>query len=146
VQIGNEIVLRHCVGLRLTASDDPWPAMVPASPGPHARHVGECTRMPSTLPSADAAITCDACQACCCQLPVLLLPGDDPPDHFIDIDERGSPIMGKDDDGWCVALDRDTMRCTIYARRPWVCRAFEMAGSDCHDVRADWRRIALTLC
>ena len=91
-------------------------------------------------------IACEACQACCCQLPVLLLPGDDPPEHFTDIDAHGSPIMGKADDGWCVALDRDSMRCTIYARRPWVCRAFEMAGDDCREVRADWRRIALTLC
>lgn len=104
--------------------------------------------MPTFLATDDRAtpITCDACQACCCQLPVLLLPGDDPPEHFIDSDEHGSPIMGKGDDGWCAALDRDTMRCTIYARRPWVCRAFDMAGDDCRDVRADWRRIALTLC
>ena len=94
---------------------------------------------------ADTRISCDACQACCCQLPVLLLPGDDPPAQFIDIDAHGSQIMGKADDGWCLALDRDTMRCTIYARRPWVCREFAMGGADCRDVRAEWRRIALTL-
>ncbi len=102
----------------------------------------------STMPVSDdhAQIACARCQACCCQLPVLLLPGDDPPEHFIDIDAHGSTIMGKDDDGWCAALDRDTLRCTIYARRPWVCRAFAMGGDDCREVRADWRRIALTLC
>jgi Fe-S-cluster containining protein len=102
----------------------------------------------STLLAADdsAPITCDACQACCCQLPVLLLPGDDPPEHFIDLDAHGSQIMGKADDGWCLALDRGSMRCTIYPRRPWVCREFAMDGGDCREVRADWRRIALTLC
>lgn len=102
--------------------------------------------MSVTLADDDrTAINCSACQACCCQLPVLLLPGDDPPEHWIDEDEHGAPIMAKADDGWCVALDRDTYRCTIYARRPWVCRAFAEAGDDCREVRADWRRIALTL-
>ncbi len=109
--------------------------------------MGECIQMSSVLPATDdQPIACSACQACCCQLPVLLLPGDAPPEHFIDIDAHGMQIMGKSDDGWCAALDRDTMRCTIYARRPWVCRAFAMAGDDCREVRADWQRIALTLC
>jgi Fe-S-cluster containining protein len=90
-------------------------------------------------------LTCSTCQACCCQLPVRVLPGDDPPEHFLDEDEDGYLIMGKHDDGWCLALDRDTMRCTIYARRPFVCGEFAEGGSDCADVRADWRRIALTL-
>ncbi len=93
----------------------------------------------------DPAIECDHCQAYCCQLPVILLPGDHPPDHFIDIDDNGVEIMGKADDGWCAALDRDTMRCSIYERRPWVCREFAMGGNDCQNVRADWRRIAVTL-
>ena len=93
----------------------------------------------------DPDIHCDRCQAYCCQLPVMLLPGDDPPEEFIDIDADGSEIMGKADDGWCAALDRDTMRCSIYERRPWVCREFAMGGNDCQSVRADWRRIAITL-
>jgi uncharacterized protein len=93
----------------------------------------------------DPDIHCDRCQAVCCQLPVILLPGDDPPEEFIDVDDDGAEIMGKADDGWCAALDRGTMRCSIYARRPWVCREFEMGGHDCRSVRADWRRIAITL-
>ena len=75
----------------------------------------------------------------------MLLPGDDPPAHFIDHDEHGHEIMGKADDGWCLALDRDSLRCTIYERRPWVCREFAEGGSDCRAARADWRRIAITL-
>ncbi|KFN44857.1 YkgJ family cysteine cluster protein [Arenimonas oryziterrae] len=93
----------------------------------------------------DPSIRCADCQAMCCQLPVMLLPGDDPPEHFIEHDEQGFEIMGKADDGWCRALDRDTMRCTIYERRPWVCREFAEGGSDCRQVRADWHRIASTL-
>jgi Fe-S-cluster containining protein len=102
--------------------------------------------MPTTLPSDDhAPITCSACLACCCKLPVLLLPGDDPPECYVDVNAEGWQIMGKGEDGWCLALDRDTLRCTIYAQRPWVCREFAMAGEDCREVRADHRRIAVTL-
>ena len=93
----------------------------------------------------DPAIQCSACQACCCQLPVLVLPGDAPPEHFLDEDKDGYLIMGKDDDGWCLALDRERMCCSIYELRPFVCREFAMGGGDCADVREDWRRIALSL-
>jgi len=93
----------------------------------------------------DPDIHCDRCQAYCCQLPVMLLPGDDPPEEFIDIDADGSEIMGKADDGWGPAADRGTMRRSINERRPWVCREFAMGGGDCQSVRADWRRIAITL-
>jgi Fe-S-cluster containining protein len=34
-------------------------------------------------------------------------------------------------DGWCVALDRNTMKCRIYAKRPLVCREFEMGSHEC---------------
>ena len=97
------------------------------------------------LPARPATVSCSDCAAVCCQLKVLLIAGDDPPQHFIDVDEHGSEIMGKADDGWCAALDRDTMRCTIYARRPFVCREFAMGGADCHDERDNWRRIAVSL-
>ena len=102
----------------------------------------------SLLHSSDAAgdaIACDQCQACCCQLQVILMPHDAPPAHLVEVDEHGLDVMRRLDDGWCVALDRDSMRCTIYARRPFVCREFAEGGGDCADVRADWRRIALSL-
>ena len=95
---------------------------------------------------ADAAPThCSACPAICCQLKVLLIAGDNPPQHFIDLDEDGLEIMGKADDGWCAALDRESMRCTIYEQRPFVCREFAMGGEDCLQERANWRRIAIAL-
>ncbi len=39
--------------------------------------------------------------------------------------------MARLDDGWCSALDRNTMMCLIYERRPLVCREFEMGGYEC---------------
>lgn len=89
--------------------------------------------------------SCSQCPAVCCQLKVLLIAGDDPPEHFIDFDEDGHEIMGKSDDGWCAALDRDAMRCSIYEQRPFVCREFAMGGADCVDERENWRRIAISL-
>ena len=49
--------------------------------------------------------------------------------------EWGGQVMRRGDDGWCVALDRETMRCTIYVHRPQVCRDYEMGGSECIDER-----------
>lgn len=40
------------------------------------------------------------------------------------------------DDGWCAALDRSTMLCSIYEQRPWICREFEMGGYECLTERA----------
>lgn len=91
------------------------------------------------------SVSCDRCPAVCCQLKVILVAGDDPPEQFIDEDEDGQQIMGKADDGWCAALDRDSMSCGIYERRPMVCREFEMGGADCLRERAEWRRIAVQL-
>ncbi len=56
---------------------------------------------------------------------------DDVPQRFVAADQWGGEVMARLEDGWCAALDRDTMLCTIYARRPGVCRGFEMGGDDC---------------
>ena len=52
-------------------------------------------------------------------------------DRFIQTDRWGGQLMRRLDDGWCAALDRNTMRCTIYENRPQICRDFEMGGDDC---------------
>jgi Fe-S-cluster containining protein len=92
-----------------------------------------------------ATITCDQCQACCCQLQVILMPGDSPPAHLVEVEEHGLDVMRRLDDGWCVALDRDTMRCTIYELRPQVCRDFATGSRECRAERDDWRRIAISI-
>ena len=53
------------------------------------------------------------------------------PDRFVEIDKWGSRSMARLDDGWCAALDRNTMKCTIYEKRPMICREFEMGGYEC---------------
>ena len=56
---------------------------------------------------------------------------DEVPAEMTEPDHWGGRIMARLGDGWCAALDRDSMRCRIYERRPTVCRDFEMGGSEC---------------
>lgn len=79
----------------------------------------------------DSNIHCNTCQACCCRLEVLLFSDTGVPGRYIAIDKWGGMTMLRLDDGWCAALDRNTMTCRIYDRRPLVCREFEMGGHDC---------------
>jgi Fe-S-cluster containining protein len=87
-------------------------------------------------PSAAAGIHCRRCEAVCCRLPVLLLPGDRPPPRYVDVDSHGLAVMARGEDGWCLALDRAAMSCGIYPDRPQICRDFAMAGPDCRSERA----------
>ena len=80
-------------------------------------------------------ISCATCRACCCQLEVMLMGDDDIPPRFTHQDRWGGWTMRRLDDGWCAALDRQTMLCTIYQRRPLICREFEVGDSDCLDER-----------
>ena len=46
----------------------------------------------------------------------------------------GKPFMNaKRADGYCLHLERDTLRCTIYEQRPTVCRQYS-----CHNDRRIW--------
>ncbi len=87
---------------------------------PHAPEAGDGT-----------AISCDACQACCCRLEVMLMGEDDVPPGLTETDPWGGQVMARLADGWCAALDRDTLLCGIYARRPGVCRDYPVGGSEC---------------
>ena len=81
-------------------------------------------------------ITCSTCHACCCRLEVILMGEDSPPERFVETDRWGGQVMARLDDGFCAALDRTTHRCTIYAKRPGVCRDFVMGDDDCQTERA----------
>ena len=59
------------------------------------------------------------------------------PDELTTVNDWGGTVMRRLEDGWCVALDRDTMRCSIYAQRPQICRDFEMGGADCRETRSE---------
>ena len=103
--------------------------------------------MTPVAPAAD----CRHCDAVCCRLTVVLTPQDAIPAHLSAVTESGLRVMARDADGWCTALDRSRMRCSIYAQRPQVCRRFVMAGPYCREIRADYREriasgIPLMLC
>ena len=87
-----------------------------------------------TLP--DAGVSCLNCQACCCRMEVMLISDTGVPDNYIEVDEWGGRRMARLDDGWCAALDRNTMSCMIYGQRPQICRDFEMGGDECLSERA----------
>lgn len=83
-------------------------------------------------------VTCTNCEACCCRLEVILFTDTGIPEQFIETDEWGGRRMARLEDGWCSALDRNTMRCTIYEKRPQVCRDFEMGKYECIAERTAW--------
>ena len=81
------------------------------------------------------AISCTTCKACCCRLEVMLMSGDDIPAVLTKQDQWGGWIMRRLEDGWCAALDRQTMLCTIYVRRPMICGEYQAGDSDCMEQR-----------
>ncbi len=83
----------------------------------------------------DMKISCSHCDACCCRLSVILMSDTGVPDRFIEGDRWGGQTMARLDDGWCAALDRNSMLCTIYSQRPLICREFSMGGSECRAER-----------
>lgn len=89
--------------------------------------------MNSTTP--DDSVTCGNCDAACCRLQVLLICDNPLPERLIEWSEWGGQVMRRLADGWCAGLDRDTMRCTIYAQRPQICRDFAMGGNECLEER-----------
>lgn len=56
---------------------------------------------------------------------------DDIPHDLTEQDRWGGWVMARLADGWCAALDRNTMLCTIYERRPVICRDYQVGDSDC---------------
>lgn len=79
----------------------------------------------------DPPISCSNCKACCCRLEVLLISDTGVPARYISTDKWGAETMIRLDDGWCSALDRNTMLCSIYENRPWICREFETGSYEC---------------
>ena len=86
----------------------------------------------------DPTVACDACDAVCCRLTVVLQPEDGVPERFTAWTDEGLHVMAHDEDGWCVAIDGARMCCSIYDSRPAICRAFAMGGPYCRAVRADY--------
>jgi len=77
------------------------------------------------------AITCSSCLACCCRLEVMLMGDDDVPAELTQRDPWGGEVMARLADGWCAALDRHTLLCTIYQRRPMICGDYQAGDYEC---------------
>lgn len=82
-----------------------------------------------------AEVLCSNCQACCCRLEVMVITDTGVPEQHLAVDKWGAETMLRLDDGWCSALDRDTYMCTIYEKRPLICREFEMGSYECIEER-----------
>ena len=80
---------------------------------------------------------CGTCDAICCRLTVLLQPEDRVPERLTAYTSAGLHVMARDEEGWCVAVDASSMRCSIYETRPDVCRRFAMDGAYCRSMRID---------
>lgn len=86
---------------------------------------------------ADGRASCARCDAVCCRLTVVLDADEVVPARLTTRTPGGLRVMARDPAGWCVALDRRSMACGIYADRPQACRRFAMDGPYCRAVRAE---------
>ena len=87
----------------------------------------------------DPAVSCSRCDAVCCRLTVLVMPGDNVPRHLVERNDHGLEVMARGEDGWCIAVDHNRMCCGIYEQRPGICRKFAMGSAYCRDERAQYR-------
>jgi uncharacterized protein len=93
------------------------------------------TTDPHSLPDPD--VSCKNCAACCCRQEAMLFGDSHLPAALLVANAQGGLSMARLEDGWCAALDRTSMSCTIYAKRPWICREFEMGGAECLEARSE---------
>ncbi|RPI75875.1 MAG: YkgJ family cysteine cluster protein [Desulfobacteraceae bacterium] len=77
------------------------------------------------------------CKAICCRIPFAL--------SKQDVEERtirwefGRPyLIGHDDEGYCVHLDKKSYRCNIYEQRPVPCRGFNCKENERWSVWRDY--------
>jgi Fe-S-cluster containining protein len=83
----------------------------------------------------DPSVSCSACDAVCCRLTVVVMPDDKVPRMYTTHTPEGLEVMARDEDGWCVAMDRNRMCCGVYEQRPDVCRRFTMGSGFCRAER-----------
>ena len=84
----------------------------------------------------DALTEVPACAGCgkCCELVAELTDLDTEVPEDLVVEHDGVRCMDQRGDGACVALDPVTRLCTIYERRPQVCRDFNRGESLCRRV------------
>lgn len=85
------------------------------------------THLPDELPA------CAGCGTCCHQTVELAAGIDNVPEAFV-VEHDGVRCLEQRGNGACIALDPLTLLCTIYDRRPEICRRFERGGTLCHAI------------
>ncbi len=84
----------------------------------------------------DAVVDCqaclDRCRARCCTL-VFALTREEAARGDIAWNRARPCFIARDPDGYCPHLDRDSLACTVWDRRPLRCRRY-----DCRDDPAIW--------
>lgn len=99
----------------------------PAHPGSPVTWLRKLRQQHSRGGQASADVPCGDCNACCHEMSVYL--DDDELGEYrsvIEVDEQGQnrPRLERADDDSCVYLD-DSGACSIYTRRPRLCRTFD---------------------
>lgn len=76
------------------------------------------------------------CLGCgrCCRFSIPVDDGEDVPEELL-VEQRGQKYMRTVENSYCVALDPVQRRCTIYAKRPTVCRQYAVGGQPCLKMR-----------
>ena len=87
-----------------------------------------------------------ACAGCgkCCHLVVELSSVDRVPEEWV-VEHEGVRCMDQRGNGACVALDPASQLCTIYERRPEVCRSFGRGEALCVRIVTEGRLSPLSL-
>lgn len=93
----------------------------------------------------DPTVSCSDCQAVCCRLTVVLDESDRVDEGLVTRTASGTTVMAHAADGWCIALDRVRMCCSIYSQRPAACRRFSMGGGYCRLEREKFRNARIPL-
>jgi Fe-S-cluster containining protein len=82
------------------------------------------------------------CKAICCRFPFALSRQD--VEEGIIRWEFGRPyLIAHDGDGYCVHLDRETYKCTIYEHRTVPCRGFDCRDNERWKVWLDYEKTVI---
>jgi len=89
----------------------------------------------------EANIDCESrlsiCKAMCCRFP-FALSRQDVEEGIVRWDFGKPYLVARDDDGYCIHLDRETYKCKIYENRPVPCRGFNCKDNEKWKVWLDY--------
>jgi len=77
------------------------------------------------------------CKAMCCRFP-FALSRQDVEEGIVRWDFGKPYLVARDDDGYCIHLDRETYKCKVYENRPVPCRGFNCKDNEKWKVWLDY--------